>query len=65
MENQPNKVQVEVIPNGPLKVSATCAVAMPSGETVEKENASFFCRCGFSENKPFCDGQHRAHGFEG
>ncbi len=22
------------------------------------------CRCGHSQNKPFCDGQHKATGFE-
>lgn len=65
MENQSEKVSVEVIPNGPLKVSATCEIAMPNGEKVEKENASFFCRCGHSENKPFCDGKHKAKEFVG
>ncbi len=65
MENQSDSVQVEVIPNGPLKVSASCEVTLVGGEKVAKENASFFCRCGHSENKPFCDGTHKKMEFVG
>jgi CDGSH-type Zn-finger protein len=32
--------------------------ALPAGEVVH------LCRCGKSAKKPFCDGSHRATGFE-
>jgi CDGSH iron-sulfur domain-containing protein 3 len=32
-------------------------------EVVEKARLSL-CRCGASANKPFCDGSHKAAGFE-
>ncbi len=58
-------VQVEVIPNGPLALKSACTVTLPSGETIEKEKASYFCRCGGSSNKPFCDGAHKKLNFIG
>lgn len=34
-------------------------IAIPPGKT----NIAL-CRCGHSENKPFCDGAHKAAGFQ-
>ncbi|MCH2214783.1 MAG: CDGSH iron-sulfur domain-containing protein [Flavobacteriales bacterium] len=28
------------------------------GKTEEKDKATAFCRCGHSQNKPYCDGAH-------
>ncbi len=57
-------VRVEVIRNGPLAIKSSCTVVMSDGSIKEKEKASFFCRCGGSENKPFCDGSHKRRNFK-
>ena len=62
---QSQNVQVDVIPNGPLAVKSDCTIAMADGSSLKKEKASFFCRCGASENKPFCDGTHKRINFIG
>lgn len=62
MESQ--VVQVTALPNGPLQVNTTCEIQLPSGEVVVKPEKSFFCRCGHSANKPFCDGSHKKAGFK-
>ena len=36
-----------------------------SGTHAEQTAKVFFCRCGASTNKPFCDGTHRKVDFEG
>lgn len=58
-------IKVEAIKDGPLKVSADCEITGADGEIVNREKMSFFCRCGASENKPFCDGNHKKVGFQG
>lgn len=50
-------------PNGPLLVGHTVQVSSADGQTVTKPKVAL-CRCGHSNNKPFCDGTHREIGFE-
>ncbi len=50
---------VEVLNDGPLKVTGLKQCLNSRGEAVAIEETSFFCRCGASANKPFCDGSHK------
>jgi CDGSH-type Zn-finger protein/uncharacterized Fe-S cluster protein YjdI len=54
---------VEVIPNGPLLMRGDLQVLTADGVTVTRETRLALCRCGGSENKPFCDNTHRRIGF--
>lgn len=56
-------VAVAPLPNGPLKVSGNLEVISGTGRTVKKATQLFFCRCGASSNKPYCDGTHTKIGF--
>lgn len=51
------KVKVEVLQNGPLKVEGTMIIKTEDGKEEVKEKC-FFCRCGKSKNQPYCDGSH-------
>ena len=53
--------------NGPLLVqSEDASLADASGDEISIERRPFaLCRCGASENKPFCDGSHNRIGFDG
>jgi CDGSH-type Zn-finger protein/uncharacterized Fe-S cluster protein YjdI len=56
-------LSVEPEPNGPLVVSGNVEVISGTGRTVLKAEEAYFCRCGHSANKPFCDGSHARVGF--
>jgi hypothetical protein len=56
---------VESMLNGPLLVYGNVTVKDATGNLSKKNNATAFCRCGRSANKPFCDGTHKKTGFEG
>jgi uncharacterized Fe-S cluster protein YjdI len=60
----PTEVEITPDPNGPLLVRGPIRVVKPDG-TEENVTRAAFCRCGKSENKPFCDGSHRSCGFTG
>lgn len=44
--------------SGPLWVRGGIPVTSSDGFTYEVRNRVTLCRCGLSENKPFCDGSH-------
>ena len=56
---------VEIMPNGPLLVYGNLTIKKPDGTEKRETKTTAFCRCGASNNKPFCDGMHRKIGFEG
>jgi CDGSH-type Zn-finger protein/uncharacterized Fe-S cluster protein YjdI len=51
------------LPNGPLQVSGNVEICAGTGRTVLRTQSARLCRCGGSENKPFCDGTHARIGF--
>lgn len=57
--------KVEVLPNGPLVVHGNLVVVDQAGNETQLTEKTSFCRCGASQNKPFCDGSHTRVGFEG
>ena len=60
-----DETKIEVVENGPLLIHGNCMVNTPDGNAEGKENVTAFCRCGASENKPYCDGKHRNIEFKG
>jgi uncharacterized Fe-S cluster protein YjdI len=56
---------VEPMINGPLMVYGNVSVRDSHGNITKKNNVTAFCRCGGSQNKPFCDGTHKKINFQG
>ena len=48
---------------GPIWVRGGIPVRAADGTTYEIRNRVTLCRCGASQNKPFCDGSHATIGF--
>ncbi|WP_033960990.1 (4Fe-4S)-binding protein [Psychroserpens jangbogonensis] len=59
------ETKVEVLENGPLLVYGTLNVTHKNGSEETKNRTTAFCRCGASQNKPYCDGAHVDKGFKG
>ena len=55
-ENLPH--EVAVVDDGPLWARGGIPVVGADGKEYAVRNRQTLCRCGASENKPFCDGSH-------
>lgn len=55
--------RVVIKPNGPLVLYGDIRIERSDGECIAQTENAFLCRCGQSNNKPFCDGQHKRVGF--
>jgi CDGSH-type Zn-finger protein/uncharacterized Fe-S cluster protein YjdI len=57
-------IEVTPQPNGPLRVRGNLEICSGTGRTVKRTSGEMLCRCGHSQNKPFCDGSHAKAGFQ-
>lgn len=55
---------IMVRPDGPLIATGNIQVRDADGKLLASGNDIALCRCGASQNKPFCDGSHKESGFE-
>ena len=61
-----DKPTIQTTPNGPFLVKGLKRLTDANGNSIEiKKEVVALCRCGASENTPFCDGAHAKIGFSG
>ena len=58
------KLSIGRAPNGPLLLKGNFTIVAASGRRAWAGTKAALCRCGQSKNKPFCDGAHKAAGFQ-
>lgn len=58
-----SKTTLKVNNNGSLRVEGNFEIVDKDGNVYDLggRDVVSLCRCGLSENKPFCDGSHRNH----
>lgn len=58
--------EITVSNNGPLRVKGDVTIKDSEGGVYDLKgrDAVSLCRCGHSNNKPFCDGSHNREGFK-
>jgi CDGSH-type Zn-finger protein/uncharacterized Fe-S cluster protein YjdI len=49
--------------DGPLAIAGSLEIVSGTGRTIDRCVKAALCRCGHSQNKPFCDGTHAKIGF--
>jgi uncharacterized Fe-S cluster protein YjdI len=63
--SESKEIKVEVLENGPLLVYGNLKVTNKDGHVDTKKRTTAFCRCGASQNKPYCNGAHDQANFIG
>jgi CDGSH-type Zn-finger protein len=58
--------KVTIFNNGPIRIEGEFHIVDSEGNTFDLagRTAIGLCRCGLSNNKPFCDGTHGKMGFD-
>lgn len=63
VEDKP--VEIQIMKDGPIVVTGKITLKDSDGKEYKTYSITSFCRCGASNNMPFCDGTHRKIGFQG
>jgi len=51
--------EIKILDDGPLLVSGEINLLDGEGNKLETKNQIYLCRCGLSDNKPYCNGAHK------
>ncbi|MCH7517594.1 MAG: CDGSH iron-sulfur domain-containing protein [Candidatus Dadabacteria bacterium] len=57
------KCCINVFDDGPLGVERFETLTNSNGDELEVNRGMALCRCGTSQNKPYCDGSHKKTNF--
>jgi CDGSH-type Zn-finger protein len=63
LEVRDGALMIDPQTDGPLHVRGNLEIISGTGRVVARTQAARLCRCGHSQNKPFCDNSHVAAGF--
>lgn len=64
-EVPPEQTTITTVPSGPLYVRGLIQLRSADGRLIVEDTRATLCRCGLSQNKPFCDNSHVGTGFNG
>lgn len=64
LDERGGALEITPFPDGPLGVKGNVEICAGTGRAVARTRSTALCRCGHSDNKPFCDGSHRRVGFK-
>jgi CDGSH-type Zn-finger protein len=66
MEGRMATTRIEIRNDGSIKVEGDFEIVDQDGKPfgLSGRTKVALCRCGYSENKPFCDGSHRRNSFQ-
>jgi len=58
-EEAPDVPTITETHNGPMYIHGRVKIVNEEGDVLREDTRVALCRCGGSDNKPFCDGTHR------
>ena len=64
VEIEGEDLEISLVPNGPILIRGSLRLVDAAGEQSMEGSKGALCRCGASQQKPYCDGSHTAIGFE-
>lgn len=53
------QAKIEVVDNGPIKITGKILLRDSKRDIMESAEEVYLCRCGRSQNKPYCDESHK------
>lgn len=62
-EGQEEATRIQIMKDGPTIVSGNFVITDINGSNLAKADTVALCRCGNSNNMPFCDGTHNSVSF--